>query len=138
MTQAHRRRRRLRLPGRRSLRITILSAFASIFVVGVGAIIAYSYHRSSQAVLRSSSDLFAQAADRVLAETVGYLKPPSDSVRVGADLLGRGMLSLEHPEGIRAYLAALVRAHPPWTLIGRWRKRCAAARPRGEILDMEE
>ena len=76
----------------RSLRIQILTAFASVLVITLASIIIYYYRTTSHIVLASSQDLMDLATAQVMTETDNFLMQASNMEKLGARLAMPEML----------------------------------------------
>ncbi len=79
----------------RSLYVKIVTAFASLLLVALLAVVIVNYQSNKRILLALSHELMARAADRVMGKTEAFLTPASQAVQEGAHFAQTGVFRLE-------------------------------------------
>jgi len=77
------------------LRINILTAFTSLFIIIVITIIAYTSYNNSNSILKVSDALFNQVTDMVTEKTTNYLKPAAILAELNSKIFEKEVVVLD-------------------------------------------
>jgi adenylate cyclase len=81
---------------RRSFRVDILTAFGTLLLVTLLAVVIYNYQSTSRIVLMLCDDLMKQTTQTVINKTTGFLNDPAELTRLSAQLLTTGILPFDN------------------------------------------
>src|SRR5271169_5743471 len=80
---------------RRSLYVKIVTAFASLLLIALLAVVVVNYQSNKRILLALSHELMARAADRVVGKTEAFLMPASQAVQEAAHFAQTGVFRLD-------------------------------------------
>ena len=100
-----------------SFYVRIVTAFVSLLVITVLAIVSYNYQRHKTIVLESGDDLLNQIANNVMEKTANFLLPASLVVEISARLARSGVLSCADHQQLELYAAGVLKSYPQMCML---------------------
>ena len=121
-----------------SLRMSIISAFAFLFMVLVGIIIAFNYYSGHKMAMQTAEDVFKQAGETAIHKTVDFLKPAIHSAKMFERVISKKHLDPKDITQIHDYCLQVLRVYTQFNACfyaneyGLW----GAEYGKGEIIDL--
>ena len=81
---------------RRSFRVDILTAFGSLLLVTLLAVVIFNYRSTSRIVLMLSDDLMKRTTQMIIHKTVGFLEDPANLTKFSAKIFSNGVLPFDN------------------------------------------
>lgn len=96
----------------RSFRVDILTAFGSLLLVTLLAVVIFNYRSTSRIVLMLCDDLMRQTTQSVIYKTVAFLKGPADLTELSAKILNIGALPFDNQAKLERLAISCLNSHP--------------------------
>ena len=96
----------------RSFRVDILTAFGTLLIITLLAVIIYNYRSSSKIVLMLCNDLMEQTSQAVIDNTANFLKGPADLTELSAKLLNTGALTFDNQVKLEKFVIECLISQP--------------------------
>ena len=95
-----------------SLQITILTAFASLLIITVLIVSAYTYQQNTQAILALSEQLITQTTDTVIERTTKHLSPAALVAQTSATIPNIQNANITTNKELEAYGIEILELYP--------------------------